>query len=247
MFAATHGGTLTECTPSKVKLADSTHLGALGEQTSYMLKGPNETKESVWLQTDIWWRGPVWSTGKNGTKVLFLPEFANVFVKISFMANWADVKVQQQLQQLCFLLTLEPAQLASVSLTETTSAKMFGIPDEIRFCPEKGVKVEQESLTQLVGQVFAFLRSHNSLLIHVALVAHHDDLGIVPRVRLDLSGPKSAIQTLYSVLYFKHTQDMHALTLEPLHTSPGRHWRTPRWWCHTWGWSPWRHGSRLWW
>lgn len=90
------------------------------------------------------------------------------------------------------------------------------------FVQRKVCKAEQESLTQLVGQVFAFLRSHDSLLVHVALVANHDDLGIVPRVRLDLSGPKSAIQTLYSVLYFKHTQDMHSLTLEPLHTSPGR-------------------------
>lgn len=132
MFAvqtATHGGTLTECSPSKVKLADSTQLGAPGEQTSYMSKGPNETKESVRLETD--WRGPVWSTGENETEVVFLPEFANAFVKISFMANQADVKVQQQLQQLlletiCVLLAQEPAQLASVSLTETTAAKMFG-------------------------------------------------------------------------------------------------------------------------
>lgn len=31
------------------------------------------------------------------------------------------------------------------------------------------------------------------------------------------------------------------------HTSLGRHWRIPHWWCRTSEWSPWRHGNRLWW
>lgn len=48
------------------------------------------------------------------------------------------------------------------------------------FVQRKVCKAEQESLTQLVSQVFAFLRSHDSLFVHVALVADHDDLGIVP-------------------------------------------------------------------
>ncbi len=30
-------------------------------------------------------------------------------------------------------------------------------------------------------------------------------------------------------------------------TSPARRRRTPRWWCHTWGWSPWPRGSMQWW
>ena len=30
-------------------------------------------------------------------------------------------------------------------------------------------------------------------------------------------------------------------------TSPGRRWMSPRWWCHTWGWSPWLLCSTLWW
>lgn len=35
--------------------------------------------------------------------------------------------------------------------------------------------------------------------------------------------------------------------LSQSHTSPGQRWTTPRWWCHTWGWSPWLLGSRRWW
>ena len=35
--------------------------------------------------------------------------------------------------------------------------------------------------------------------------------------------------------------------LSQSHTSPGQRWMTPRWWCRTWGWSPWLLGSRPWW
>ncbi len=30
-------------------------------------------------------------------------------------------------------------------------------------------------------------------------------------------------------------------------TSPVLQQKTPRWWCRTWGWSPWLRGSRRWW
>lgn len=44
-------------------------------------------------------------------------------------------------------------------------------------------------LTQLIRQLSAPLRSHHSFILHITLIPHQQDLGIVPRVRLDLSGP----------------------------------------------------------
>lgn len=46
-------------------------------------------------------------------------------------------------------------------------------------------------LTQLIWQLPAPLSSDHSFVLHVTFVPHQEDLGIVPRVRLDLGWPVS--------------------------------------------------------
>ena len=41
-----------------------------------------------------------------------------------------------------------------------------------------------------VGQLLSPLEGDDALVLHVALVAHQDDLRVVPGVRLDLGAPK---------------------------------------------------------
>lgn len=43
--------------------------------------------------------------------------------------------------------------------------------------------------TELVCQAPALLCGHHAVVLQVTLVAHQDDLGVVPRVRLDLRRP----------------------------------------------------------
>lgn len=51
----------------------------------------------------------------------------------------------------------------------------------------------EELNSQLVGQLATALEANHSLVLHVALVAHQDHLGIVPGVSLDLCDPGTAI------------------------------------------------------
>ncbi|KAE8744323.1 hypothetical protein FOCC_FOCC009047 [Frankliniella occidentalis] len=47
----------------------------------------------------------------------------------------------------------------------------------------------KELNAELVGELLAALKGDDTLLLHVALVAYKHDLGVVPRVRLDLRHP----------------------------------------------------------
>lgn len=47
----------------------------------------------------------------------------------------------------------------------------------------------EELDTKLFGQLLAPLEGYHPLILHVTLVAHQDDLRVVPRVGLDLSNP----------------------------------------------------------
>lgn len=141
--------------------------------------------------------------------------------------------------------------------------------------------------TQLIRQLPAPLRSHHSFVLHITLIPHQQDLGIVPRVRLDLSGPVSTDSRerltrpeeksrcwsremwygettelakkagLFLWKKLKLIEDIWAVSVMwrfhyrfcfqgPL-TSLEQHWRSPRWWYHTWGWSPWLPCNTLWW
>ena len=51
----------------------------------------------------------------------------------------------------------------------------------------------KEFKTQLVGELFTSFIRDDTLVFHIALVSHKDNLGVIPRISLDLSTPKLAI------------------------------------------------------
>lgn len=47
----------------------------------------------------------------------------------------------------------------------------------------------KELEAQLIGQLLASLIRDDTLILHIALVAHQDNLSVIPRIGLDLSTP----------------------------------------------------------
>lgn len=78
--------------------------------------------------------------------------------------------------------------LQVIHLSDRVRDKPAGLKSKL--APEKPTPASvAPRLTQLIRQLPAPLRGHHSFLLHVTLVPHQQDLGVVPRVRLDLSGP----------------------------------------------------------
>lgn len=91
----------------------------------------------------------------------------------------------------------------------------------------------RDELTKVFGQLPASVSTHHSFVLHVALVSDQQHLGVVPRVRFDLSRPGNqhtqllerklqacvhpAYNVLGSLIYFHHTfskqQKLHGVFL----------------------------------